>query len=436
MARLPLALVAAALVVVLAGCAKPSFTSQGAQQPNIVGPVRVTTAIEGCVNSAMPPPDCGVAAHTQILLGFRIPASATAPDAFSSVSGVPASFHRSPSYTSELERLAPAGAGEVWVGYITDDLHIPATTGDVQRGTVVTDFGLPAGAGASPFTYGSVVGRRDNTSLGNPGRAVVCDATDLFAPSDSNSTECVTYPSDVSTFSSIPVNDLALTAGDASAHAGDTAIVPFVARLTGPPLSAGGFTMSVGAGAIAGAAGTPATPTLVPAPGDNATFASVKLPITAVPGDYPVTLTATSGAQTRSATGTLHVLGLPPNAAGTSARSFRVSRSGVVSIPVTCPTSAVDPCAGSVSLATAGKVSVAKRKKARKVLSLGSAKFDVAPGKTGSADVKIAAAARRVLAKSGKLKVNATFVTVNRAGVTSKNVQRLTLLAPKARKHR
>jgi hypothetical protein len=436
MARLPLALVAIAACAVLAGCARPSFTSQSAHQQDLVGPVRVTTAIEGCENSLVTPPDCGGSTHTQILLGFRIPASATAPDTFSTVTGVPASFHKSTSYTGELERLAPAAAGEVWVGYISDELHIPATTGDVQRGTVEPEFGLPAGAGGAPFTYASVVGFRDNTSLGDPGRAVVCDATDLFNQSDSNSTECVTAPANFDADTAVPVNDLRLSAGDTFAHPGDTATVPFVARLSGPPLAAGAFAMSVGAGSLAGAAGTPATATLVPAPGDSPTFATVNVPATAVPGDYPITLTATNGTQTRSATGTLHVLGVPPNAAGLRGRSFRVSKGGVVSILLICPSSAIDPCAGSVSLASAGKVTVAKRKKARKVLKLGSGKFDVAPGKTGSADVKLTATARRTLASIGKLKAKATFTTKNRAGDITKNVQTLTLLPPKARKRR
>jgi hypothetical protein len=350
---------------------------------------------------------------------------------------VPGTFHKSASYASELERLDAAAPGEVWVGYITDDLNIPATTGDQQRGTTEPKFGIPAGAG--PFTYASVVGHRDNTSLGNPDRAVVCDAADLFAQSDSNSTECVTFPETldaVNSTTTVPVNDLQLTTGDAFAHPGDTATVPFVARLTGQPLPAGGFTMSVNAGAIAGAAGTPAAPTLVPAPGDNATSATVKVPPTAVPGDYPITLTATSGTQTRSATGTLHVLGVPPNPAGLLGRSVRVYKGGVGSIVLICPISAIDPCAGTVSLASAGKVSVAKRKKARRVLKLGSGKFDVAPGKTGSADVKITAAGRKMLASTGKLRAKATFITKNRAGDTSKNVRSLTLLAPKTRKRR
>jgi hypothetical protein len=130
----------------------------------------------------------------------------------------------------------------------------------------------------------------------------------------------------------------------------------------------------------------------------------------------------------------VHVSALPPINVSIN-RSLSV-KNGIASLSLTCPSSNVDSCAGSVTLNTAGKVLVAKRKpKARRrALKLGSSTFSIAPGQTGTIAIKISALGRKALARTGKLRANATFTLKNRAGQAAKNVSHVTLVQAKARK--
>jgi hypothetical protein len=219
-------------------------------------------------------------------------------------------------------------------------------------------------------------------------------------------------------------------------HAGDTATVPFDAKLIGAALPGGtSFPLSAGS-PLAGGTAAPGVAAFTPAPGDNAESATLKVPASTPAGDYPVTLTATSGGTTRSATGTVHVLAVPGLVITFSPHSLKVSKSGVASLPISCPSASIDPCAGSVTLNTVGKVLIAKRHKARKrALKLGSGKFTLAPGARGTVKIKLSSTGRKALARTGKLSAKATFVMVNRAGTKSTTIKRVTLHGPKARKH-
>ena len=443
--RFPLALpLLVVAIFAVAGCESPVIRSDSASQPDLIGPVRITTVVEACDNgNPTNNQNCPASDFYQLLAGYRVPEAADTPGSFPSASGPATTFRSSSSYTSELQRLAPAPAGEKWVGYISDKLNLAATTTDPDRITLAPDFDMPQGAAGSPFPFRTVVGMRDDSTLTNGTRPVVCDATNLIGTSsDSGSTDCVSTPSSLPTLesdlTSSPLNDLALAAGPApTAHPGDTVSVPFVATLTGPSITSGSFALSA-ISTLAGATSTPATPTFAPATGATATAASVKVPLSAAPGDYPVTLTATHGNQSRSATGTVHVLAVPGLVIAFKAHSLNVSRSGSVTLPISCPAASIDPCAGTVTLGTAGKVLIAKRHTARKrALRLGSGKFTLAPGANGTVKVKISTLGRKALARTGRLAAKATFVMANRAGQKSTIVKRLTLHAPKARqKHR
>lgn len=438
--RLLLALpVLVVLIVVLSGCESFTVTGTTAQQQDVVGPVRIASAIEGCDNNDPNPSDvsdCTSESGFQLLSGYRVPAGTAAPESFDSSGIVTSTFHKSSSYTSELERLAPAPAGEEWVGYLSDTLNVPSLDAGPQKISAGPDMGLPSGFTGAAFNFAVVTGLRtlSPVSATDP---VACNASSLFATSSDSSTQCAFNPNTldaVNTDSSTDVSNLLLSAGTApSVHPGDTATVPFVAKLTG--VASGASFALGGSSPLAGATVTPASPTLSAAPGDNATTAAVKVPANAAPGDYPVTLTATHGTATRQATGSVHVLALPSLIITLGKTSLTVSKGGTVSLPVSCPSTSLDPCNGTVSLVTAGKVLVAKKHKARKrTLKLGSGKFSVPAGKTGTVKIKLSAAGRKALARTGKLRANATFTLTNRAGVSNKTVKHLTLKRAKARK--
>ena len=429
----------AALIAVLAGCETPQLDTQTARQQDLIGPVRVTTPIEGCNNSN--PTDntnCSGASPLQLLVGYRVPAGTTAPASVASSAGLPTTFHLSSTFASELQRLVPAPSGQQWIGYLSDELTPPDTTSGPNTVTLAPDFNPPAAPAGGNFTYRTLVGMRDDSVVTDPTRAVQCGISDLAA-TGSNGDTCLTSGSMADLTGgdiSVPLNDLTLSPGAGpSVNPGDTATVPFVATLSGPALPGGSsFTLSAISG-LPGAAAAPGAASLATAPGANAASATVKVPVTASPGDYPVTLTATSGGQTRQATGSVHVNALPPINVAIN-RSLSV-KNGVASLSLTCPSSNVDPCAGSVTLNTAGKVLLAKKHKpkARKrALKLGSSSFSIAPGQTGVIKVKISSAGQKALARTGKLRANATFLLTNRAGQAAKNVSHVTLVQAKARK--
>jgi hypothetical protein len=88
--------------------------------------------IEACSNGfTSENDDCDPQTNMQLLVGYRVPATANSPASVASAGdddNVSTTFHKSDSYASELQRLAPAAAGEQWVGYISDKLSLAATT--------------------------------------------------------------------------------------------------------------------------------------------------------------------------------------------------------------------------------------------------------------------------------------------------------------------
>src|SRR5919204_3528948 len=152
-------LVAAAIVV--AGCEPLTLDSQTAQQQDLIGPVQISTPMETC-NSGPPGVNdtCGVLTSFQLLVGYRLPAGTSAPESVpSSGSGdtTTTTFHKSASYTSELQRLVPAPSGEEWVGYISDQFDLPALSGNgPDKVTLAPSFGMSPSLFGSPFTYRTV----------------------------------------------------------------------------------------------------------------------------------------------------------------------------------------------------------------------------------------------------------------------------------------
>ena len=422
---------------VIVGCEDPTLVTNEATQVDQIGPMKINTVVEACAGSPTNT-NCSPQGPLQLLVGYRVPEGSGGPESVPSSGAhdtVSTTFHKSDTYASELQRLSPAPAGEQWIGYISDDLNLDATTTDPDRETLAPAFTLPAGSAGSVFKYAITIGQRFNTSNPDATRPVVCDLTMLTSQTpDLTTCQTSTSPGGLGTDINGPtVNELGLAAGPAqTVHGGDTATVPFAATLIGPALN-NPLILSASS-PLSGGAAAPASAILAPATGANATSATLKVPTSAATGDYPVTLTATSGGQTRSATGTVHVLAVPGLVISFKPHSLTASKGGTVGLPISCPADSIDPCAGSVTLTTAGKVLVAKKKARKRTLKLGSHKFNVAPGASSVVKVKLTSAGRKTLARTRRLGAKATFKMTNRAGKTSVTVKRVTLHAPKVRK--
>jgi hypothetical protein len=139
----------------------------------------VVFTVRGCASqsSGMPSGSCtnegntqsnAATDPTQVFLAFRVRKGSKAPHSFLATTG-PASggptlhFTFNASYVSELQRLNPAPAPEMWVGYVSRYVHYSSTTGN-QNFTAKVPIGLPLNRKGQPvkgtFKYEVVVGGR------------------------------------------------------------------------------------------------------------------------------------------------------------------------------------------------------------------------------------------------------------------------------------
>src|SRR5262245_58891668 len=206
--RLLLVLGAVAGAVVLSGCVNlKSFTYS---QPAPVGGVQITSVIcrsgsSGCAdnggNSTLTPPT-NANVDSQVLIGFRVTTGSTPPATlrFFDDDGLGPEFTQSPSYTSELQRLAPAPGGQQWFGYISTKF---TSTPAVTEGAITARFGLPTSPDGSPFSstyaYLVVVGAREADAQNDPNRPVSC-GNSLFAINDGSICIDSPIPNDVTSF--------------------------------------------------------------------------------------------------------------------------------------------------------------------------------------------------------------------------------------------
>ncbi|MDQ2622902.1 MAG: DUF11 domain-containing protein [Actinomycetota bacterium] len=113
-------------------------------------------------------------------------------------------------------------------------------------------------------------------------------------------------------------------------------------------------------------------------------------------------------ASNNSATEAIEV-GSAPRAFGKPVRILAgrtsTTRSGVVTVWLSCPKAAPSRCRGNLTLKTAGKVRVSKRKKAK--LNLGKARFAVAPGRNSPVRITLRKAGRKALKLNRKVRVQA-----------------------------
>ncbi|MEK6251302.1 MAG: WxL domain-containing protein [Actinomycetota bacterium] len=261
--------------------------------------------------------DDAAAGTLQLMIAYRIPTTATAPDTITATEpsgGSAITFTKNTSYSSQLESLSAAGSGKQWVGYLSTAQSYTESSAN-QYFTVAPQFTLQQGADGSPFqgpfNYRVVVGFRRVNATYTASRTVNCGGN-LYALYDDGPGAgiCVDDPSSSTVASDLSqaTRDLGVMPGSStSVHAGATATVPFTLKYAGTTCFCL-WTVSASTN-IPGATATPAvtsiTPTTDTTNPDNVT---VNVPANTAPGPYTVTETADfTGTPTRTGTATLVV---------------------------------------------------------------------------------------------------------------------------------
>lgn len=299
---LRLLLISLALAVALPGCV--SIAEESARQLDEVGDVELTTVI--CAAQARNAPTCPAGENSeissgtdyQVLMGYRIPAQAVPPETVSATE-LPLTLSRNMSYSAELQRLAPAPAGQQWVGYVSPSMPYSPVQSE-QSATMVARIMLVRDATGAPFPtpfhYRTIVGHRQ--SRDDPNRPVDCG--EALHHSNDDGTTCLSFPAadQLASDVKVPTRDLGVLGGAAgSAPRGGSGSVAFTVAYSGDapaPSFALAATTTVPGGtvsappSVAGAAVVPVT---------------VSVPASTAPGLYEVALTAThpSGESRRGA---------------------------------------------------------------------------------------------------------------------------------------
>lgn len=319
--RWSLALLVPVLGGLLSGCVVFAPGGLGVGQSDEIGDLRWTVTL--CA-SATDPGACtdrgasnatAVPGTGQVLVGVRASSRLPLPETLTSSSPVSLAFRRSPSYTSELERLAPASDGVRWQGYISD-VFTYASDGP-QRTTVEILHVLAPDPSGSPMSGVAeteiVLGGRMVTGDAPGDRPVVCGSALGTAVDEDPSPQavygiCGDAATATATFVPRGAGILQSAAGT-NAAPGTVVGVPFTLRYTGAPAPAVNFSLTASS-ALPGAvvAVTPATLTPVGA-GDTPVVVAVAVPADAPAGTYGVTLTASlANGQVRTGTGTVTVV--------------------------------------------------------------------------------------------------------------------------------
>lgn len=178
--------------------------------------------------------------------------------------------------------------------------------------------------------------------------------------------------------------------------------------------------------------------------------ATVSIPLTPTQvGALPTTSTATgtegdpnggnntAAAQaTISADGTVGGPGGGEDTAGPSvtigkAATLRLDDKGRVTVTITCPASEQSgPCTGTVGLKSKAKLDPARILSAKRIVSLGSAKYTLAAGKKLGVKVKLNATGRALVKELGSLKAVVTVAAKDAKG-NKKTVTKTVTLKPK-----
>ncbi|HEX4110767.1 MAG TPA: hypothetical protein VHX88_21740 [Solirubrobacteraceae bacterium] len=314
-----------------------SISSQTALQPATIGPVQVQTTFALCGFGAYEGDGYTTGCETtygaptgQVLLGYEVPVGTTLPTSFS----VPASgfsdttltFSSSPAYASALAVQYTTMPGSQWFGYISQETSGAGSSG--EGGIATQQIPLPAEPAGTPYpgplaevtalgdriTADSGTDNQGNTL--SPDRPLNCQDSDTAGTSlDLTGTvSCF----DDSKDASVATEDLAVAPPTASSvQAGQSTSLPFTLNWAGPADPGASFTLTA-ASTAAGATVTPASATVNPSSAASTPLAvTFAAPAVAPPGNYTVTLTATSpGGAAASGTATVAV-SAPPAASVT-----------------------------------------------------------------------------------------------------------------------
>lgn len=323
--------------VALGGCV--SIQSISSEQQDIVGKLRLTLMVcaSGFDDGDGPPdanedhPGCFDQGNSstsafgdpaQLLLGMRVPVGTGVPETISTTPtpAPPASgtivLRRSTSYESELQAAAPAAAGSVWVGYLSDPYAFDDGPDETvaQSSQVVVDLALPPTADGGPFVgpiaVRPVVGSRLVNASYPASDPVEC-GTNAFQISAADNGVCVDSPSaaQVTTSFNFQTRDFGVLAGRATASPGQTVSLPFNVR--GAGALPAGLTATLSAGTSLPGAGVvkPSVPTAALSNGsDTRVTVPVTIPKKAGPGVFDVTVTGRlDNGQTRTGVAKLTV---------------------------------------------------------------------------------------------------------------------------------
>ena len=337
--RLGATVLGVSATVVMTGCLQ--ITAQDGAQTDAIGPLHLTTTFCTTGNSSGPSPDdpsrCGPASSTgpeELVLAYLVPTTITAPATVKlTTSSGPLTMAGDPAWAAVAQSATPAPAGQAWVGYRSPPFTAGGATPSATDTAIVTaeaDFALPPAADGGPFAAGPVtyrvrMGERDTTdpestptscfgtvasraaaqrarrayARGVRSRSRLARAAGVVGPPPSGNTYCQRAPTAPIT---VATRDLALLpAAAASVQQGSPVDLAFSAKFAGPAGPAFDLGVSGVPGATVAPALTPDTDSTTAVP------VHVDVPLETPAGTYDVTLTATSGGQTRSATTKLTV---------------------------------------------------------------------------------------------------------------------------------
>jgi hypothetical protein len=322
-ARLLVAATVVAIAMLASGCVV--FKSSTVGQLQAIGDVQI--AFNACASASAGCPSLGFSGIQafsgtgQILVATQVPSAVALPTTFTSTGPEALFFSESPTYTAELQRLAPALPGFRWAGYLSAVTNYAAESGP-QALSASLFLRLGQGPDGSPFAgplvSGLVIGGRQVTAAFPGSRPVTCgNSLRALSDDDPGPDFAVVVCQDDAFDFSVPTHDLGILAGAAgSGRPGTLASLPFTLRAAGM-LSKTVFNLTATSSLTgAGLAVTPGS--LVP--GVDATsqaVVAVGIPAGAQAGSYDVTLTARLvNGQTRRGVGRLTVLGGTVGGAG------------------------------------------------------------------------------------------------------------------------
>jgi DNA-binding beta-propeller fold protein YncE len=141
------------------------------------------------------------------------------------------------------------------------------------------------------------------------------------------------------------------------------------------------------------------------------------------------TLRASDGGAASDVSASVEVASAQPKVAILSKR-IRLDRRGRARLRLRCPEGVNGSCRGSLTLRTAKKVELSRRKRVK----LGKARFAIAPGKARKITVKLRGARRALVVRVGKLPVIARAVAADQAGKRGTSKRKLSLRRPRARR--